>query len=250
MNTESAGVISFGEILLTLRKHIMLILGTTVVVTLVAAIVTVFFMTPKYTSGTQILVNRKMSAEMAGAQLQANQADIQMINTYKDIITSPVVRSSVEKQSNNLPGATDSEVSVATQTNSQVFTINVTSTDPFTSAFVANKTAQVFKKRIVKMMSINNVTIVSKAKANKQPVSPKTKLNLLAGLVLGLILGIGLAFLSEFNDKTVKDEKFLTETLGLNSLGIINEIEQKEINRLIQRKSGGIERSSTHRRRV
>ncbi|WP_156656219.1 hypothetical protein [Secundilactobacillus malefermentans] len=43
MDNTNTNVVSIGEILLTLRKHIKLILGTTVVVTLVAAIVTIFF---------------------------------------------------------------------------------------------------------------------------------------------------------------------------------------------------------------
>lgn len=152
MDNANTNVVTFGEILMTLRKHVKLILGTTVVVTLIAAIVTIFFMTPKYTSSVQLLVNRKLSESMAAAQYQTNQADIQMISTYKDIITSPVVQSDVKKQSDNLPGSASSEVSVATQTNSQVFTIDVTSTDPYTSQFVANKTANVFRKKVVKMM--------------------------------------------------------------------------------------------------
>ncbi|GEN95262.1 YveK family protein [Pediococcus ethanolidurans] len=250
MDQTGSNVVTFSEILLTLRKHVKLILGTTVIITALAAVVTFFVMTPKYSAGTQILVNRKLDASMAGAQLQTTQADIAMISTYKDIITSPVVQTTVKKQTQNLPGSADSSVSVATETNSQVFTINVTSSNPNTAASVANKTATIFKKRIVKMMSINNVTIVSKAVTNNQPVSPRIKLNLLAGIVLGLILGIGLAFLSEFNDKTVTDESFLIDDLGLTSLGIVNEISQKDIDRQVRDQAAGSERTNKMRRRV
>lgn len=250
MEQTDQNVVTISEILLTLRKHIKLILGTTILITALAAVVTFFVMTPKYSAGTQILVNRKLSADMQGAQLQANQADIQMINTYKDIITSPVVQKVVKTQTRNLPGSVDSEVSVATQTNSQVFTVNATATNPNTAASVANKTATVFKQKIVKIMSINNVTIVSKAVVNNTPVSPRVNLNLLAGVVLGLILGIGLAFLSEFNDKTVKDESFLTDTLGLTSLGIVNEIKQRDLEKQVSQRLAGFERSENMRRRV
>lgn len=250
--TGSNNVVTFSEILLTLRKHIKLILGTTVIITALAAVVTFFVMTPKYSAGTQILVNQKLDASMAGAQLQTTQADIAMISTYKDIITSPVVQDTVQKETKNLPGSADSTVSVATETNSQVFTVNVKATNPITAASVANKTASVFKKKIVKMMSINNVTIVSKAVSNSTPVSPRIKLNLLAGIVLGLILGMGLAFVSEFNDKTVKDEAFLTDNLNLTSLGIVNEISQKDVDRQVREQSNGTtsERTNKMRRRV
>lgn len=250
MEQTDQNVVTISEILLTLRKHIKLILGTTILITALAAVVTFFVMTPKYSAGTQILVNRKLSADMQGAQLQANQADIQMINTYKDIITSPVIQKTVKLQTKNLPGSVDSEVSVATQTNSQVFTVNATATNPNTAASVANKTATVFKQKIGKIMSINNVTIVSKAVVNNTPVSPRVNLNLLAGVVLGLILGIGLAFLSEFNDKTVKDESFLTDTLGLTSLGIVNEIKQRDLEKQVSQRLAGFERSENMRRRV
>lgn len=45
---------------------------------------------PKYESDTSLLVNRKQDND-PNMQLNAQQADIQIINTYKDIITRPVV---------------------------------------------------------------------------------------------------------------------------------------------------------------
>ncbi|MDB8859128.1 YveK family protein [Pediococcus acidilactici] len=244
METAETQQISIGQVLGTLRKHIGLIFASTFIITLLAALMTFFVMTPKYSATTQILVNRKLSDDMAGAQLQQTQADVQMINTYKDIITSPTVLREANEKLIGLPGYKSgvgnlkSSISISSQQNSQVFSINAKSTDPDTAAKMANETAKVFKRKVVKIMSINNVSIVSKATPNKEPVSPRVKLNIVAGILIGLLCGISLAFLREFSDRTVTSEEFLTEELGLKGLGIISEIDENEIRRKIAPKIG------------
>ena len=54
-------------------------------------------------------------------------------------------------------------------------------------------------------------------------------LNLAIGVVLGGMIGVGLAFLLEFLDNTVKDEKFIVEELGWTSLGRIAEMSADEL---------------------
>ncbi|AYE39032.1 chain-length determining protein [Companilactobacillus zhachilii] len=238
----SEQTISMMQILAILRKHIKMILGTTFVVTLAVGFVTFFVMAPKYESTTQLLVNRKLSADMQAAQLQQTQADVQMINTYKDIITSPTVLKTVNRQVSNYPGypgsmnALKDDIKISSQQNSQVFSVTVKTTDPYTSASVANLTAKVFKKKVGKIMSVNNVSIVSPASIEKNPVSPRKTLNLLAGLVVGLLLGIGFAFIREITDTTVTSEDYLTDTLGLTALGIVNEIDQDDVKKRIYNK--------------
>ncbi len=61
-------------------------------------------------------------------------------------------------------------------------------------------------------------------RSNTTPVSPNNKLNLVIGLVLGMMVGVGLAFLFELLDRTVKDEKYRSEehTSELQSQPIIS----------------------------
>lgn len=260
MESAETQQISIGQILAILRKHMGLIFASTFIITLLAALMTFFVMTPKYSATTQILVNRKLSADMAGAQYQQAQADVQMISTYKDIITSPTVLRDVNTRLEGQPGYRDgidnlkSSIAINSQQNSQVFSITAKSTNPETAAKIANETATTFKNKVVKIMSINNVSIVSKATADDQPVSPRTKLNIAAGIVIGLLLGIGLAFLRELSDRTVTSEEFLTEELGLKGLGIISEIDSRDIRRKISPKianpSDDDDTESRMRRRV
>lgn len=239
---ESNQTISMIQILGILRKHIKAILGTTLVVTFVSVFVTFFVMTPKYSATTEILVNRKLSSDMQGAQFQQVQADVQMISTYKDIITSPTVLKDVNKQIKAYPGypgsmtALKKSLSISNSQNSQVFSVTAKSTDAGTAAAIANQTAKVFKKKVVKIMSVNNVSIVSEAETNTRPISPRKTLNTLAGIIVGLILGVMLAFIRELTDRTITDESFLTDDLGLTSLGIVSEIDQKDIERTVEHK--------------
>lgn len=242
---DSEQTFSVGQIFDTLRKHISLIIISTLLVTLLSALFTFFVMTPKYSSTTEILVNRKLPAEMQGAQFQQVQADVQMISTYKDIIMSPAVLKDVDKTVKSEPGYPGSEeglksaISISSQQNSQVFSISAKSTDPETAANIANTTAKVFKQNIGKIMSVNNVSVVSKASVNEKPVSPRVKINIIAGIVLGLFVGIGFAFLRELGDRTVTSEQFLTEDLGLTSLGTVNEIDDKKVKKQIRNRHAG-----------
>lgn len=257
---ESEQNISMMQIVGILRKHIRAIFGTTIVVTLAAIFVTFFVMTPKYSATTQILVNRKLSEDMQSAQFQQVQADVQMISTYKDIITSPTVLKSVNKEVSSYPGypgsmnALKNSLSISNSQNSQVFSVTAKSTDAGTAAAMANMTAKVFKKKVVKIMSVNNVSIVSEAETNTKPVSPRKTLNVLVGIVLGLILGVALAFVREMTDRTVTTENFLTDDLGLTSLGTVSEIDQKDIERTVEHQKVqsklSINKSSRNHRRV
>ncbi|QAR35024.1 YveK family protein [Latilactobacillus curvatus] len=227
--------INIEQIFGILRKYRRLILTSTVVCTLLAIIVTFFFITPQYSASTELLVNRKQSTD-AGAQWNQVQTDVQMINTYKDLITKPVIMEPVAKKinkGNNLQlDETDiaEMISVANNQNSQVFSVTAKADNAYTAADIANTTAQTFQKKAPKIMSgTDNVSIISEAKPDLTPVSPKKKLNILIGFVLGILIGIGFAFLRELTDKTVKDESFLTDELGLTSLGVVNNIAEKDL---------------------
>ncbi len=80
---------------------------------------------------------------------------------------------------------------------------------------------------------VNNVRILDEALEPTRPVSPRLFLNLLIASVLGLLGGIGLAFLIDQLDNTVKNLEFL-ESCSLTALGIIPSIQS------VSRKEGPI----------
>lgn len=184
-----------------------------------------FFIEPKYNSSIDILVNQK--ANNAQVQYATQQADLQAINTYKDVLTKPIILSPVLKEvkrTDNYQGnlsTLEKAIKVSNQTNSQVVTVTVTDKNAYVAADIANTIGKVFTKKVKKMMQVDNVTIVSKAKVNNKPVSPNKKLYALMGLLVGLIIGASIAFIKELTDKTVKDSSFLTDELGLTNIGSV-----------------------------
>jgi len=63
--------------------------------------------------------------------------------------------------------------------------------------------------------------VLSEATAPGSPVSPQPVRNAMAALGLGLVLGVGLAFLREYLDDTVRNEDDMTRASGLTVVGRI-----------------------------
>lgn len=82
---------------------------------------------------------------------------------------------------------------------------------------------------LAQFMQSNNVRFVDKAVSNKIPVRPSLSLNLAMAIVLGGIGGMGLAFLIEFLDNTVKSKEDLESMIGMPLLGVVPIIPQEEM---------------------
>ena len=79
-------------------------------------------------------------------------------------------------------------------------------------------------------MNVDNVSILSKAdfEGTPSPVNPNPVLNMAIAFVVGLMVGVGLAFLLEYLDNTIKTEEDIEKVLGVPVLGTIAVIEDKE----------------------
>lgn len=96
-------------------------------------------------------------------------------------------------------------ISISNQQNSQIFTVEVTSKNSQLARDAANEIAKVFKQKVSSIMSVSNVSIVSKALDNKKPVAPNVKLSTLAGLVFGMLIGFAWGLIKELTDRTIKE---------------------------------------------
>ncbi|KXY37754.1 capsular biosynthesis protein [Bacillus cereus] len=222
--------ISLKELFYILKKRLAMILVIAFGAAIVSAIISFFFMTPIYQSSTQILVNQK---KQEGAMIQAGeiQTNIQLTNTYKVIIKSPVVLDQVnEKLHLNMTAqALTGKINVANEKDSQVISVTAEDKDPKVARDIANTTAEVFKSEVAKIMSVDNVTVLSKAEVteNQSPIKPAPMLNVVIAFIVGLMAAVGMAFLLEYLDNTVKKEEDVETLLGLPVLGIVARMDEE-----------------------
>lgn len=227
--------ISLEEIFSIIKKRMKLIITFTLGAAIIAAIISYFFLTPIYQSSTQFIVNQAKNQDRSG-EFQIDQStirtNVELINTYKVIITSNAILDVVIENLNLTysPGYLKENINVSNEQNSQVVTVSVKDADPQLATAIANETVAVFQELIPDIMNVDNVSVLTEAITpdNPSPVEPKPMLNVAIATVLGLMIGVGLAFLLEYLDTKVYTEKDL-EDLGIPMIGKIYAIEQKDL---------------------
>jgi len=224
--------ISLQDLFKTLKKRMWLIILLTVIAVTTSGLISFLLLTPIYQSSTQILINQEKT-DVTAFNSQDIQTNLQLINTYNVIIKSPAILSKVIEQLDldTTPTALNSQITVNNEQDSQVVSISVQDPNPSVAVDIANTTASVFQKEIVKLMKVDNVSVLTPAvfAENPSPVKPDPILNMAIAAVIGLMLGVGIAFLLEYLDTTVKNEQDVEELLNLPILGLISPISDKDI---------------------
>ena len=261
-STKTENTIDLRRLWMLLLAHIWAIIAWVVGLGAVGFVLAAFVVEPKYTSTTQILVNQKRGETDANQAFNAQQADVQVINTYKDIVTSPVILKDASKWIKNptevvkpakkakyriLADGTKKLVSPdepavvrragrgynvsAKEMQKAVSVTTQQQSQVFTISAKSNdpEKAQAIANAVAqtfknKIKSIMNVNNVTivSPAARGTKTFPRTSLFTLAGIVLGLIISIALIVLRDSFNTTVRDDDYLTKELGLTNLGHVS----------------------------
>ncbi|MED3646431.1 YveK family protein [Halalkalibacterium halodurans] len=227
--------ISLKEMFHTIMRRLKLIIALPVLAVCLAGFVSFFLLTPIYQSSTQILVNH--SNDNQSFNSQDIRTNIDLINTYSVIIKSPAILDKVidNLQLEDTYSQLNERLQINSENNSQVVNITVKHEEPAMAVAIANEIALVFQNDIVEIMNVDNVSILSTAELgdSPSPVSPNPMLNMAIAFVVGLMGAVGIAFLLDYLDTTIKDEKEVEDVLELPVLGVIPNFEKSEEKKLI-----------------
>ncbi|MFZ3132312.1 MAG: Wzz/FepE/Etk N-terminal domain-containing protein [Desulfosporosinus sp.] len=209
------------------RKRWVILVVLPLVAALTCGIISIFVIKPVYQASTTLIVGKKAaeSGQAAVQMLDNNvlQANLQLAKTYATIAQSRTVEQNVLNYL-NLPmsiGGLDSLISINPVKTTEILEIQVTNTNPELAAAIANAMAQEFSKAVIEIKKVDSVSIVDTAVTPDRPVKPNKKLNVLIAFVVGLLAAVGLVFLLEYLDNTIKTSGDVEKILGIPVLGVI-----------------------------
>lgn len=233
-----------------LRKRLWMIVAVVVAACSASGIYSIYVKEPLYEASTKIIVNQTSNPSLL-QQLDLNQinTNIRMIDTYKEIIKTPAIMDIVAE---NYPqfGLTSDElvtrVKVSSVNNTQVMTLVVQDVSYLRAAEIVNAVSNVFKEEIPNLFNIENVSVLNEAKLDREasPVSPNIPLNIAISFIVALMLGVGISFLLEYLDDSIKDEEDVSRYLGLPTIGMIARIQAEEQKNVVKSRRGSYEKKA------
>jgi capsular polysaccharide biosynthesis protein len=177
------------------------IIGLTLVVGLGSTAYFTHRQTPIYQATTTVVIGPSEKLAKIGEIVDSlNTLDRRsVVATYAKIPTSRTVRDRAREQlglSHSQMRLYQVRTSVVPDTN--ILQIAIEGPDPRLAAEVANAVAEQAKSYVQEFYGIFGLKVLDRASQPSRPVGPELTRNLSVGAVLGLLLGIGLAFLIEY----------------------------------------------------
>jgi len=232
--TEDERIISLRDILLVIRRRLWII-SVVAVVLAGAAVGFSMAQTPVYEASIKILVGQERGiTQDPNSALGLQQLTQTMVG---GVSSRPVAKAVIRQE--NLRMTTEeflSHLSAEQEPNTQWIQVNYTDSSPERAQRVANVVGDVFSKQVSEVSPNANAitaTVWERAVVPDAPVTPNPVRNGLLALALGLIIGVGLAFLLEYLDDRWNSPEEMERVSGAPTFGIIPEFKgsktQKEV---------------------
>ncbi|QJD87430.1 YveK family protein [Cohnella herbarum] len=217
------------------KRRLLLIVLIIIVSCLSVGIYSYYFIQPQYEASAKLIVNqyKDSSSLLPSIDVGSINSTIGLIKTYKEIIRTPRIMKNVVKDYPDLNmsyGDLIGKVRVSSVNETQVMSVSVRDNSYEKAANAANAVAVVFQKMVPGLMKVDNVSVLDFAdpKEHRGPVAPNPKLNIAVAFMLALMLGVGISFLLDYLDDTIKSEEDIESLLGVPVLTSIPRFQERD----------------------
>lgn len=196
-----------------LRKYWISIVCVTLLGTATAALVTLVT-PPTYTARTAVFISVR-GGDSASELLQGANYATNQVRSYAQVATTPTVLQPVIDKLGlqTTPAMMAQAVTASIPANTAIVEVAVVDRDAELSARIAQATSEQLVATVDQLSPTDDggkravvATIVTPATVPLAKTTPRTSLNLAAGLLLGLLLGSGQAILRNTLDRSIRTE--------------------------------------------
>lgn len=210
-------------------RHRWITVCVTAMLTIAAAVSFTLAQTPVYQASTRLFVSTT-SGKTVSELYNGNRLSQERVLSYTELIMGETLaQRTIDRLGLDMSAATlKTSVAAKSRPDTVLIDVSVRDPSPVRARDIANAISDEFVVMVRELETPNEgaspdarVVVEQRASVPTAPVVPKKLRNLILGILLGTMLGIGLAVLREMLDNTVKTRETLEEVVGTGVVGAI-----------------------------
>lgn len=220
------------EYLEIIKKRWLLLVIITVVTVSAGAAYSYLILKPSYSADISVIIGRPKSPDLQ--QNSITYSDILMyqqeVKTYSEFAKSRTLSEDIiqKLKLNMSPETVQGMITVAPKADTEFLTITVNSNSAVQAMEIANQAAKSLSDIAITVKKEDAVQLLDQAQLPTSPSSPRPIFNITIAFFLGVMLSIGVAFLLEYLDNTVKTNQDVEKLLGIPIIGTIPFVTKKD----------------------
>ena len=220
---QQDGVVDILTFLQFLRKRVKLLIVGLLIGGLAGWALSTFVIAPKYTSFVDLYVTNNKKGESDSVEYSDINASQKLVSTYVVILQSNKVTQDVltrlnsDMTSEDLLGMT----TFTSVQNTEVLRINVETKDPQLTKNICSAYMHTAQSALDSVVGAGSVKVISEPKMPDKPSSPSVPRFTVIGAFVGLLLMVGMSFVSMRLNRNISDDKMLSERYSIPVLGTV-----------------------------
>jgi capsular polysaccharide biosynthesis protein len=183
-----------------------------------------FAQTPTYQASVMLLIGQEQEGDAPNNLVGDVEGLQQLAQTVATAVTTgPIIEGTAERV-DTAPATLPESLSAEVIEGTTFVEIYYEDTDPERAQRIANAVGGVVSQRISEVSPGTNgltATVWEEAGEPESPVSPDSLRNVLLGLLLGAMIGLGLAFLLDYLDDDWNSTEEVERVSGVSNFGVI-----------------------------